>query len=138
MKIMRNEMGIITDVKYGMLFGFIGFALTLISWYFATGALDPRFPAVIGAGLFGGGFLGSLMRRLHREGEERKANFIFLAVILIATILLIADCISDILIGNWKSTLTNWKILRFVSIFASVYLICYIILRIKKSKDVKT
>ena len=122
-----------------MLFGFTGFTLTLISWYFATGMLDPRFPAVIGAGLFTGGFLGSLMRRLHKEGEERKANFIFLVIILLACILLIADCISDILTGNWKSILTNWKnILRFISILAYVYLICYVVLRIKKSKDVKT
>ena len=66
--------------------------------------------------------LGSLMRRLHKEGEERKANFIFLAVILLASILLIADCISDILTGNGKSILINWKILMFISIFAYVYL----------------
>ena len=135
---MKGEKMIKSALKYGILFGFAGFTLTLISWYFATGMLDPRFPAVIGSGLFAGGFLGSLIRRLHKEGEERRANFIFLAVILLATILLIADYISDILTENWKSTLTNWKILRFISIFASVYLICYVILRIKKSKDVKT
>jgi len=29
--------------------------------------LDLRFPAVIGVGFFGGGFLGSLIKRLHRE-----------------------------------------------------------------------
>jgi len=132
-------MGMIIDLKYGMLFGSAGFALTLASMYFATGVLDPRFPAVIGVGVFGGGFLGSLIRRLHKEGEERKANFIFLAVFLLTGILLIAECIYDILTGNWKSILTgNWKIWRFISIFAFVYLICYAILRIKKSKDVKT
>ena len=76
-------MGIITDLKYGMLFGFAGFTLTLISWYFATGMLDPRFPAVIGAGLFTGGFLGSLMRRLHKEGgKERQISFFLLAFCL--------------------------------------------------------
>ncbi|CAD7776828.1 hypothetical protein AIOGIFDO_02025 [Candidatus Methanoperedenaceae archaeon GB37] len=42
-------MGIIIDLKYGMLFGFVGFALTLVGMYFATGVLGPRFPAVIGA-----------------------------------------------------------------------------------------
>lgn len=42
----------LNDFKYGMLFGFVGFALTLVSMYFATGMFDPRFPAVIGAGLF--------------------------------------------------------------------------------------
>jgi len=33
--------------------------------YYATDMLDLRFPAVIG--VFGGGFLGSLIKRLHRE-----------------------------------------------------------------------
>ncbi|MDF2954960.1 hypothetical protein [Candidatus Alkanophaga liquidiphilum] len=42
----------LNDFKYGMLFGFVGFALTLVSMYFATGMFDPRFSAVIGAGLF--------------------------------------------------------------------------------------
>lgn len=43
-------MGII-DLRYGMLFGFVGFALTLVG-NFETGVLDPRFPAVIGAEFF--------------------------------------------------------------------------------------
>ena len=120
-----------TDFKYGMLFGFVGFALTLVGWYFTTGAFDPRFPAVIGVGLFGGGFLGSLMKRLYKEGEERKANFIFLAVVLIVGIPLISEYTYDILAGNWKI----WKL---ISIFAFAYLICYGIFRITKSKGVKT
>ena len=40
----------IIDLRYGMLFGFVGFALTLVGMYFSTGVLDPRFPTVIGAG----------------------------------------------------------------------------------------
>ena len=44
-----EKMGII-DLRYGMLFGFVGFALTFVGMYFATGVLDPRFPAEIGAG----------------------------------------------------------------------------------------
>jgi len=91
-----------TDFKCGMLFGFVGFALTLVGWYFTTGTFDPRFPAVIGVGLFSGGFLGSLIKRLYKEGEERKANFIFLVVMLIVGIPLISEYTYDILAGNWK------------------------------------
>ncbi len=119
------------DLKYGILLGVVGFTLTLFGMYYATGMLDPRFPAVIGVGLFGGGFLGSLLRRLHKEGEERKASFIFLTVLLIVGLPLITEHTRDILTGNWKI----WK---FVSIFAFIYLIGYAILRVMKSKDVKT
>ena len=97
--------------------------------YYPIGILDPGFPAVIGAGFFGGGFLGSLLRRLRKEGEERRADFIFLAIILIVGIPSIAEYI-HILTGNWKI----WK---FISIFAFAYLICYGIFRITKTKNVK-
>ncbi len=119
------------DLKYGIAFGFAGFVITLVGIYYATGMLDLRFPAVIGAGFFGGGFLGSVMRRLHKDGEERKANFIFLALMLIVGIPLIAEYAYDILTGNWKI----WKL---ISIFAFAYLICYGIFRITKSRGVKT
>ena len=125
-----KEMEIKTDLKCGMLSGFAGFALTLISWYFATGVLDPRFPAVIGAGLFGGGFLGSLIKRLYKEGEERKANSIFLAVMLIVGIPLIVEYAYDTLTGNWKI----WKL---ISIFVYTYLICYGIFRVMESRGVE-
>jgi len=62
-----------------------------------------------------------VLRKLYREEEERKANFIFLAVILIVSIPLIAEYTYDILTGNWK-------ILKLISIFAFVYLIDYGIL----------
>ena len=117
----------LTDFKYGMLFGIVGFILTLVGAYFATGTFDPRFPAVIGIGLFGGGFLGSLIKRLYKEGEERKANFIFLAIMLIVGVPLISEYTYEILAGNWKV----WK---FVSIFIFVYLICYGVFRVTKSK----
>jgi len=120
-------MGITTDLKHGILFGFAGFTLTLIGWYFATGLFDPRFPTVIGAGLFGGGFLGSLIKRLYKEGEKRKANSIFLAVVLIVGIPSIVEYAYNILTGNWKI----WKL---ISIFVFAYLICYGIFRITKSK----
>ena len=117
-----KKMGTMTDLKYGMLFGFAGFALTLVGWYFATGVLDPRFPAVIGTGLFGGGFLGSLIKRLHEEGEERKANLVFLTVMLVVGIPSIVEYAYDILTGNWKI----WEL---ISLFGFAYLICYAIFR---------
>ena len=46
----------LADFKFGVLFGFVGFAPTLVGMYYATGTLDPRFPAAIGAGLFGEDF----------------------------------------------------------------------------------
>ena len=66
-----------------------------------------------------------MIRRLHKEGEERKANFIFLAITLIGGIPLVAGYTYDILTGSWKM----WK---FISIFVFVYLIGYGILRVKK------
>ncbi len=45
------------DFKYGILFGLVCFALTLVGMYLATGILDPRFPAVIGAGFLVEDFL---------------------------------------------------------------------------------
>ena len=71
------------NLKYGIAFGFVGFAITLVVIYLATGMLDPRFPAVIGTGFFGGGILASMMKRLYKEGEERKANLILLTVMLL-------------------------------------------------------
>ena len=72
---------------------------------------DPRFPAVI----CGGGFLGSLIKRLYKEGEERKANFIFLAVMLIVGTPLIAEYAYYILTG---------KIME-AYFYTFTYLICY-------------
>ncbi len=57
-----------------------------------------------------------MLRRLHKGGEERKASLIFLDGILIVGIPLIAEYIHEILTGNWK-------IWRFISIFAFAYLI---------------
>ena len=68
-----EKMGII-DLRYGMLFGFVGFALTLVGMYFATGVLDPRFPTVIGAGFFAGGFAGSI----NIKKEKKASSFLLL------------------------------------------------------------
>ena len=86
--------------------------------------LDPRFPAVIGTGFFGGGILASMMRRLYKEGEERKANIIFLAVMLVVCIPTIAKYTYDVLTGDWK-------IGKMALIFASAYLIGYGIFLVK-------
>ena len=118
------------NLKYGIAFGFVGFAITLVFVYLATGTLDLRFPAVIGAGFFGGGFFSSMMKRLYKEGEEKKANLIFLAIVLIVCTPLIAKYIHDFLTGNWKI----WK---FIFIIAFVYLISYGAFRVMKSEEVK-
>jgi len=72
---MKGEKNYRISLKYGMLFGFVGFTLTLIGMYLAMGILAPRFPAVIGTGLFSEGFLSSLIKskRLYK-GEGRKAS----------------------------------------------------------------
>ena len=112
------------DLKYGIAFGFVGFAITLVIIYLATGTLDLRFPAVIGAGFFGGGIIASIIRRLYKEGEERKANVIFLAVILVVSTPIIAKYTYDLLVGNWNI----WK---FIYILAGAYLISYGVFRVK-------
>jgi len=117
-------------LKYGIAFGFAGFIIALAGMFYATGMLDLRFPAVIGAGFFGGGVLGSLVRRLNKKGEERKAGFIFLCIVLIAGIPSIAEYTYDILTGNWKI----WKL---ISIFAFAYLISYEVFCVIKSEEVK-
>jgi len=50
-------------------------------WYLTTATFDWRFPAAIGLGFFGGGFLGSMLKGLYERGEERKANLVMLIVI---------------------------------------------------------
>jgi len=71
-----------------------------------------------------------LIKRLHKEGEERKVNLIFLAIVLIVGIPLITEYTYDILAGNWEI----WKL---ISIFAFAYLICHGIFRIMKSKGIE-
>jgi len=117
------------DLKYGMTFGFVGFIITLVGMYYATGMLDPRFPAVIGAGFFGGGFIGSVLRGLYKGGEKRKANLILLAVILVVSVPAIVKHVYDILTGSLE-------IEKIVLISASAYLIWYGISRVK-SEGVK-
>ena len=64
-----EKMGII-DLRYGMLFGFVGFALTLVDMYFATGVLDPRFPAEIGAGFL----LEDFLVHIKKEKKEKQIS----------------------------------------------------------------
>ncbi|AGK61881.1 hypothetical protein Asulf_01915 [Archaeoglobus sulfaticallidus PM70-1] len=115
------------DIKFGILFGLVGFTLTLLTMYSATGILDWRFPAVIGTGFFGGGFLGSLMRRLYKGGEERKANLILL-VCALCLIPVIIENLYDVFTGNWRT----WKA---ISVVGGVYLICFAIFRVARCED---
>ena len=74
---MKGEKMRIIDLRYGMLFGFVGFALTLVGMYFATGVLDPRFPTVRGAGFFAGGFAGSINIKKEKK-EKQTSSFLLL------------------------------------------------------------
>jgi uncharacterized membrane protein YfcA len=69
------------DIKIGAFAGITGFFLIFVFWYLTTGYFDWRFAAVIGTGCFGGRFLGSMLRRLYKTSEERKATMIVLIVI---------------------------------------------------------
>jgi len=102
------------DIKFGILFGVIGFTLTIFSMYLATGIFDWRFPAVIGTGFFGGGVLGSFMRRWYKSGEERKANLIFSFLL----IFLLISNVYDLITGEIKV----WKV---VNVFACIFLLLY-------------
>ena len=48
------------NLKIGILFGITGFILTLLFGYLITSTFDFRFPAVIGIGFFGGGFMSNI------------------------------------------------------------------------------
>ncbi len=118
-----DKMQIIKDVKVGVLFGVIGFGLTSLFWYLTTNTFDWKFPAVIGAGFFGG-LLGSIMRRLHKSGEERKA-FALSSIIWVPLIII---HVYEILTGNWKT----WN---FLFVFCGVlFLTSYAMSTFKSEK----
>ncbi|HIP25173.1 MAG TPA: hypothetical protein EYG81_01730 [Archaeoglobus profundus] len=54
------------NLKYGMIFGFVGLIITLVVICLTKSTLDLRFAAVVVAGFFGGEFLGSVLRRLYK------------------------------------------------------------------------
>ena len=103
------------SLKIGILFGIVGFILTLLSGYLATGTFDLRFPAVIGIGFFGGGFLGSQLRRLYKTGEERKANLIMVIIIGLLMISQIYSLATGQIRGpTWRIILTGTTIVGCV------------------------
>lgn len=69
------------DIKIGALAGIIGFFLIFIFGYL-TGYFDWRLAAAIGIGCFCGGVLGSMLRRLKKAGEGRKATMITTLIIV--------------------------------------------------------
>ena len=111
------------DIKIGALAGITGFFLTFIFWYLTTGYFDWRFPAVIGTGCFGGGFLGSMLRRLYKTGEERKATMIVLIVISF----LIISYIPSLIEKGFGPPWWRW-------IFTAVLVICWFGLVVEISK----
>ena len=120
------------SLKIGILFGIVGFILTLLSGYLATGTFDLRFPAVIGIGFFGGGFLGSVLKRLQQTGNQKKVNlivFILICLMLISQIYLLAT--GQIRGPTWRMILTGTTIIGCV--FVGYFTVSTLIKRSKKT-----
>ena len=116
----------------GILFGIVGFVLTLLFAYLATGTFDLRFPAVIGIGFFGGGFLGSVLKRLQQTGNQKKVNlivFILICLMLISQIYLLAT--GQIRGPTWRMILTGTTIIGCV--FVGYFTVSTLIKRSKKT-----
>jgi len=103
------------DFKIGILFGIVGFILTILFAYLATGTFDLRFPAVIGIGFFGGGFLGSVLKRLQQTGNRKTVNlivFIMICLVLISQIYSLAT--GQIRGPMWRMIITTTTIIGCV------------------------
>nr|QNO52137.1 hypothetical protein MDNCFBIC_00007 [Methanosarcinales archaeon ANME-1 ERB6] len=103
------------DFKIGILFGIVGFILTLLFAYLATGTFDLIFPAVIGIGFFGGGFLGSVLKRLQQTGNRKTVNlivFIMICLVLISQIYSLAT--GQIRGPMWRMIITTTTIIGCV------------------------
>ncbi|MCK4399292.1 MAG: hypothetical protein KAV25_09925 [Methanophagales archaeon] len=103
------------DLKIGILFGIVGFILTLLSGYLATGTFDLGFPAVIGIGFFGGGFLGSVLKRLQQTDNRKTVNlivFIMICLVLISQIYSLAT--GQIRGPMWRMIITTTTIIGCV------------------------
>lgn len=122
------------DLKIGILFGIVGFILTLLSGYLATGTFDLIFPVVIGIGFFGGGFLGSLLRRLQQTGEQKKVNLIMFVIICLLLISQISRLVKGEGMGSmWRITLTGSTIIGCV--FVGYVIISSLIKKDRDKKD---
>jgi peptidoglycan/LPS O-acetylase OafA/YrhL len=116
------------DFKIGILFGIVGFILTLLFAYLATGTFDWRFPAVIGIGFFGGGFLGSVLKRLQQTGNRKTVNlivFIMICLVLISQIYSLAT--GQIGGPMWRMIITT------TTIIGCIYIGYFIISSLMKS-----
>jgi eight-cysteine-cluster-containing protein len=101
------------DLKIGALAGITGFFLVFIFLYLTTGYLDWRFAAVIGIGCFGGGFWGSMLRRLSKAGEGRKATMITLIMvsflIILAVVCLLIGMGIGLLSHHYSEDFCGWS-----------------------------
>ena len=117
-------MEIKTELKYGIIFGFIGFTLTFLFWYLTTGTFDWRFPATIGVGFFGGGFFGAMLKELYKIGEEKKANLIMLIIISLLMILQIYLIATEQIRGpTWRTILTGNTIIGCIFVGYAIILL---------------
>ena len=104
---MKNK----NDLKIGILFGIVGFMLTFLSGYLATSTFDWRFPAVIGIGFFGGGFLGASLRRLQQTDNQKKVNLIVFIIICLLLISQIYSLATGQIGPMWRRILTATTII---------------------------
>jgi len=115
-------------IKMGILFGVIGFILTLLFWYLTTATFDWRFPVTIGLGFFGGSFLGSMLKGLYERGEERKANLVMLIVICLLVILQIYSLATGQIRGP------TWKIISAITTATGCIFVGYVVISLLKKE----
>lgn len=113
------------DLKIGALAGITGFVLAFLFVYFTAG-FEWRFlefPAVIGIGCFGGGFLGSMLRRLNKAGEGRKATMIVLIGISFLIIALIYPSLLEQGIGPpwWRWVFTAVFVIYWFRLLVEIF-----------------
>ena len=130
---MKNKNDLKAGILFGIAGGIAGFILTLLLGYLATGTFDLRFPAVMGIGFFGGGFLGSVLKRLQQTGNQKKVNLIVFIIICFAVISQIYSLATGQIGGpTWRMILTT------TTIIGCVYIGYFIISSlIKKDRDKK-
>ena len=116
-------------LKMGILFGVIGFVLTLLFWYLTTATFDWRFPATIGLGFFGGGFLVLMLKGLYERGEERKANLVMLIVIG----LLVISQIYSLATGQIRGP--TWKIISAITTATGCIFVGYVVISLLIKKN---
>ena len=122
------------NLKMGILFGIVGFILTFLFWYLSTGTFDLRFPAVIGIGCLGGGFLGASLKELQQTGNQKKVNLIVFIIICFVVISQIYSLATGQIRGpTWRMILTTTTTIGCV--YVGYFIISSLIKKERDKKD---